>query len=113
MQGYVVSAIQSLTFDQTRAEEFLEVYKGVLPDFNDHVTQLCGGLSIGIEVRAQDAVQVFRQTAGPWEVEMAKKLQPDSIRGRYGEDFVRKGVHCTDLPEDGVTECEYIFDLMR
>lgn len=111
-QGYEISAIQSLFFEQTAAQEFLEVYRGVVPDFAERVTQLCSGLSIGLEVRAQNAVHVFRQTAGPWDVEMAQKLFPDTIRAKYGHDRIMNAVHCTDLPEDGVSECEYIFELM-
>ena len=35
--GYEVSAVSTVTFDRTQAEEFLEVYKGVVPDFHDQV----------------------------------------------------------------------------
>jgi hypothetical protein len=48
------------------------VYKGVIPDFADHVAQLAMGLCIALEVRAENAVRTFRETAGPWDVEMAK-----------------------------------------
>ena len=30
------------------------------------------GTSIALEVRAQEAVQTFRETAGPWDIDMAK-----------------------------------------
>ena len=49
-----------------------QVYQGVIPDFPEHVTQLSLGTSVALEVRAQSAVQTFRETAGPWDVEMAK-----------------------------------------
>jgi hypothetical protein len=48
------------------------VYKGVIPDFADHVSQLAMGLCVALEVRAENAVRTFRETAGPWDVEMAK-----------------------------------------
>ena len=48
------------------------MYQGVIPDFPEHVTQLSLGTSVALEVRAQSAVQTFRETAGPWDVEMAK-----------------------------------------
>jgi nucleoside-diphosphate kinase len=50
----------------------VQVYKGVIPDYADHVTQLSFGLCIALEVRAENAVRTFRETAGPWDVEMAK-----------------------------------------
>jgi nucleoside-diphosphate kinase len=112
LQGYEISAMQSVIFNQTQAEEFLEVYKDVVPDFAERVSQLCAGVSIGLEIRASDAVSVFRQTAGPWDVSMAKHLRPSTIRGQFGVDNIRCAVHCTDLPEDGVPECQYIFEIM-
>lgn len=111
-QGYEISALRTLFFDKTQAEEFLEVYKGVVPEYQDHVLQLCGGLCVAMEIRAQDAVETFRVTAGPWDVEMAKELRPDTIRGKFGVDRIRNAIHCTDLPDDAELECEYCFKLL-
>lgn len=111
-QGYEVSCVRSLQFDRAQAEEFLEVYKGVVPEYADHVLQLSSGISVAMEIRAQSAVDTFRQTAGPWDIELARELRPDTIRGQFGEDRVRSAVHCTDLPGDGVSECEYCFRLL-
>lgn len=111
-QGYEVSCARSLQFDRAQAEEFLEVYKGVVPEYADHVLQLCSGLCVALEIRAQNAVETFRQTAGPWDIELAKELRPDTIRGQFGVDRVRSAVHCTDLPGDGALECEYCFKLL-
>lgn len=112
-QGYEVSAIKSLHFDRPQAEELLEVYKGVTPEYVDQVAELCIGQSVALEVRAEDAVSVFRETAGPWDVELARELRPDTIRGKYGVDRIRSAVHCTDLPQDGPLECEYCFQLLQ
>mmetsp|Transcript_22977 Transcript_22977/g.38338 ORF Transcript_22977/g.38338 Transcript_22977/m.38338 type:complete len:353 (-) Transcript_22977:1176-2234(-) len=112
-QGYEVSAVRSLQFERKQAEEFLQVYQGVVPDFADHVTQMCLGVSIALEIRAQEAVSTFRETAGPWQVEYAKELRPQSIRGMFGVEGVRNAVHCTDLPQDGTLECEYVFKVMK
>ena len=43
---------------------------------------------------------------------MAKALRPKSLRAKYGIDVVRNAVHCTDLENDGVIECEYCFKIM-
>ena len=37
-----------------------------------HTYILTAGTSIALEIRAQEAVQTFRETAGPWDVDMAK-----------------------------------------
>lgn len=76
---------------------------------------------ISPQVRGQNVVSAFRDAAGPWDVDMAKELRPNSIRGMFGErgdssnDFggARTGVHCTDLAEDGPSECRYFFELMQ
>jgi nucleoside-diphosphate kinase len=111
-QGYEISAIRSIQFDKTQAEEFLEVYKGVIPEYTDHTIQLSSGISIALEVRAQNAVETFRVSAGPWDVDMAKDLRPDTIRAKYGKDRILNAIHCTDLPEDAELECEYCFKLL-
>lgn len=111
-QGYEISAVSMIHFDRTEAAEFLEVYKDVVPEYSDHCKQFCSGPSVAFEVRAEEAVHIFRQTAGPWDSEMAKELRPDTIRGQYGEDKVRNALHCTDLPTDGVSECKYCFELV-
>lgn len=111
-QGYEVSAIRTATFDRTQAMEFLEVYDGVVPDFGEHVSQLSQGLCMAMEIRSENAVATFRQTCGPWDIDMAKELYPDSIRGRFGINRIQNAVHCTDLPQDGALECEYCFRLL-
>lgn len=113
MQGYEVSAVSSLHFDRSQAEEFLEVYNGVVPEYSDHVLQLSNGMCVALELRAEDPVKTFRMTAGPWDVGMAKELYPDSIRGLFGSDLIRNAVHCTDLPRDATSECEYCFKIMQ
>jgi nucleoside-diphosphate kinase len=110
--GYDISAIKSLQFDKTSAEEFLEVYRGVLPEYSEYVIQLSTGLSIALEVRAENAVQTFRMTAGPWDTSMAKELYPNSLRGKFAIDNIRNAVHCTDLTQDAIMECEYIFNIL-
>lgn len=111
-QGYEISAMESLQFDTTTAEEFLEIYRDVIPDYSDHIIQLCSGVSIAIELRAQDAVTTFRETCGPWDIQIAKELRPQTLRAKFGIDNIRSGVYCTDLPTDGSIDCEYCFKVM-
>lgn len=111
--GYAITAMELFNLDRSCAAEFLEVYDGVVPHFNDAVDQLIVGPCVALEVCCRDEpVQSFRQTAGPWDIEMAKELRPDSIRARFGIDRVKNGIHCTDLPQDGVLESQYFFDII-
>lgn len=40
-------------------------------------------------------------------------LRPKTLRAQFGVDKVMNGVHCTDLPEDGLLETEYFFRILQ
>lgn len=103
-QGYEISAVVSRQLDKLQAGEFLEVYKDVVPDYNDMLTQFVSGMVIAMEVRAENAVATFRATAGPWDIEFARQLRPTTIRAIHGIDKIRNAIHCTDLESDGVSD---------
>ena len=111
-EGFEISAMTMANLDKPTAEEFLEVYKGVLPEFTAVVDHLTSGPCIALEVRQENVVNSFRQLAGPLDPEVAKHLRPNTLRANYGSDRVLNAVHCTDLPEDGVLECEYFFRIL-
>lgn len=112
-EGFEISAMQLFNLDKPTAEEFLEIYKGVLPEFSPIVEQLTMGPCIVLEVRQQNAVIAFRDLCGPMDAEIAKSLRPNTLRARFGVDRVKNGLHCTDLPEDGVNESAYFFSLQQ
>jgi nucleoside-diphosphate kinase len=58
-QGYEISAIASRRLDRVQAEEVLEVYRGVLPDYIDHVSQLCSGVCVAMEVTPRCYASLF------------------------------------------------------
>lgn len=99
--------------DRPSAEEFFEVYKGVLPEFVPMVEHMITGPCIAMEVRQENVVKSLRELVGPHDPEIAKHLRPNTIRAKFGLDRVRNAVHCTDLPEDGVLECEYFFSILQ
>jgi len=111
-EGFEISAMCLWHLDKASAEEFLEVYKGVLPEYFDMVSQLCSGPCLVMEVRQEDAVNSFRKLVGPHDPEVAKHLRANTLRAQYGADRVRNAVHCTDLPEDGLLEVEYFFNIL-
>merc|ERR1711959_620908 len=112
-RGFEVSAVQIFKEDRSNIEEFFEVYKEVVPEYQDMVTQLLSGPFIGLEIRAEDAVSSFREFTGPADPEIARTLRPHTLRARYGHDKILNGLHCTDLPEDGSLEVEYFFKVLQ
>eukprot|EP00360_Condylostoma_magnum_P000984 CAMPEP_0168315232 /NCGR_PEP_ID=MMETSP0210-20121227/10531_1 /TAXON_ID=40633 /ORGANISM="Condylostoma magnum, Strain COL2" /LENGTH=68 /DNA_ID=CAMNT_0008287175 /DNA_START=731 /DNA_END=937 /DNA_ORIENTATION=+ len=55
-EGFEISALQSLHMDKPTAQEFFEVYKGVLPEFTPIVEHMTSGPCIAMEIRQENAV---------------------------------------------------------
>jgi len=111
--AYEISALGIFRLDIPAATEFLEIYDGVVPEFEASVKQLSSGPCCALELKAQDAVNKFRETAGPWDVNFAREIRPTSIRAKFGIDGVKNAIHCTDLPDDGESELRYFFDVLK
>ncbi|XP_076633266.1 nucleoside diphosphate kinase homolog 7 [Colletes latitarsis] len=114
--GYVISAVQQFNVNPFDAEEFLEVYKGVLPDYGAMVGELQSGACIVMELKHEDKnfdVQgEFRKWCGPMDPDIARQIRPDTLRAKYGKTKVQNAIHCSDLPEDGSLEVEYFFKIL-
>ncbi|KAM6921807.1 nucleoside diphosphate kinase homolog 7 isoform 1-T2 [Xenentodon cancila] len=110
--GFEISALQMFSVDRANAEEFYEVYKGVVSEYPSMVTELCLGPCMALEIRGKDTPKTFREFCGPADPEIARHLRPNTLRSLYGKDKVRNAVHCTDLPEDGVLEVQYFFKIL-
>ncbi|XP_077512780.1 nucleoside diphosphate kinase homolog 7 [Amblyomma americanum] len=110
--GFDITALQMFHLDCAKAEEFLLVYKGVVPNYTNMVQQLCSGPCLAIEVRGSNAANTaldFKELVGPADPVVARRLYPNSLRALVGRDLHRNGVHCTDVPEDCRIEVEFFF----
>lgn len=112
-EGFYVSALGSYQLSVADAEDFLEVYNGVLPEYKKMVEQMSSGPCWAIEVCAENAVPALRAVCGPHDPEVCHVLFPHTLRAKYGVDPVRNAVHCTDLEEDGPLESEFFFSLLQ
>lgn len=112
-EGFEISAMEMFNIDLPTSEEYFEVYKGVLPEFLPMIEHMTTGPCIVLEVRQENVVPAFRKLCGPHDPEIAKHLRPETIRAKHGLDRVQNAIHCTDLPEDGVIDCEYFFSIMQ
>ena len=112
--GFEITAAMIANLDLATAGEFCEVYKGVVPDYQDMVNQLASGPCLALELRSNsaDSVNAFRDLCGPRDSKVAKQIRPNTLRAKYGSDCVFNAVHCTDLPEDAELETEYFFTLL-
>jgi nucleoside-diphosphate kinase len=111
-EAFEISSMELFYLDKNSAEEFFDVYKGVLPEYGKIIDDVTNGPVVALEVRQDDVVNKIRALVGPHDPEIAKVLRQKSLRAIFGVDRVRNVCHCTDLPEDGVLECQYMFELM-
>ena len=109
-EGFEISSMQMFYIDKIQAEEFFQVYKGVLPEYSQMIDSMTCGPIIAMEVRQDDVVNKLRTLVGPQDPDIAKKLRPNTIRAKFGKSRVFNAVHCTDLEEDSVLECDYFFN---
>ena len=108
-----ISALEMFRLSHADAEAFLEVYKGVLPEYALMVEQLASGACVALEVRAENAVLAVRDFVGPLDPQVAAAVRPDTLRARFGLDTVKNAVHSTDLETDGEIEVAYFFRLLQ
>ena len=115
--GFQIAALETFFLDFGKADEFLEIYKGVIDHYGDVVKEMSSGVCIALQIvqseDPQNVVAIFRDLCGPQDPAIAKTLRPKTLRARFGESLVRNGVHCTDLTEDGPLEVEYFFRVLQ
>lgn len=112
-QGFEISCMEMFYLDKNTSEEFFDVYKGVLPEYAGIIEHISSGPIIAMEIRQDNVVSALRNLVGPHDPEIAKLLRPNTLRSIFGKDRVKNAVHCTDMPEDGVLEVQFFFELLQ
>lgn len=110
---FEISALEMVTLDMKTAEEFYEVYKGILPKVRDVICDISSGPVLVAEIRQENVVPRLRSLVGPHDPAVARRIYPESIRAKFGIDRVQNAVHCTDLEDDGVLECRFFFEILK
>lgn len=109
-RGLKAVAIQMFSLNKDEVEEFLEVYKGVLPEYGLMVEELKSGTLVAVLVEGNESVvEAVRKMCGPHDPQVAKALRNGSLRAQFGTDKVKNGFHCTDLESDGLLESQFFF----
>ncbi len=49
-QGFVISAASTLCLKRATATKFLQMYRGIVPEYREMVDQMCSGLVMVLEV---------------------------------------------------------------
>jgi len=114
--GFEVLNASMLQLTRPNASEFLEVYKGVVPECVDWIEELVAGKVVALQLRSSEepsnTVLKLRELCGAHDPEVAQHLHPHSLRAQHGASKINNAVHCTDLPEDGPLEVDYFFSIL-
>ena len=75
---------------------------------------MVSGPCIALEVRQENVISSFKALCGAYDPEVGRaKGEKNSLRSLFGVDKIRNAVHCTDLPDEGVIECEFFFVILQ
>lgn len=110
--GFEITAMRSIGLDASAADDYLEVYKGVVPEFRRWVAHFASGKSVALEVCGDGVVDRLREFLGPYDPEIAKILRPETLRAKMGKNSVLNCCHATDIEADGPLESKFIFHLL-
>ncbi len=55
-EGFEISALQMFSLNKPTAEEFFEIYKGVLPEFVGMIEEMTTGPCIALEIRQENVI---------------------------------------------------------
>ncbi len=123
--NFQINGLLTVHMQLDMAEEFLRVYRHVLPDYSRVVEQMTSGKLLALLIAPTysnetpgDIVNQFRDFCGPVNCELARLIYPKSLRALAGNktnarnSIVENGIHCTDLPEDSAIECSFFFDVL-
>lgn len=111
-----ITAMEMFYLSNANADEFLEVYKGVVSDFNALMLSFIDGPCVAMEISSRENANVhaeFRKFVGPFDPEVARQIRPNTIRAKFGIDKYKNAIHCTDLQEDTNLELEYFFKILQ
>ncbi|XP_029728220.2 nucleoside diphosphate kinase 7 isoform X1 [Aedes albopictus] len=116
-KGFIVSAMKMMRFERANCEEFMGVYKGVIPEFESMVMQMISGDLIALEItnkfeNGYSTQQSFRDFCGPSCPDIARITRPHTLRAQFGQNKILNAIYCTDLEEDTMLELDYIFKFL-
>ncbi|KAH3756745.1 nucleoside diphosphate kinase 7 [Pelomyxa schiedti] len=116
--GFNITAMRLVQLTSVQCQEFLEVYKGVIHNFQEVVAEMISGPCIALELSHPEATpehpaqSIFRGICGPHDPLIARNIRPETLRATFGVNAVKNAVHCTDLPEDSQLDLEYFFKIL-
>ncbi len=104
--GLEIVAMKRLRMTEQLAQGFYAVHRE-RPFFGDLVKFMTSGPVVVLVLRAENAIQRWRDLMGPTN---SNDAPPGTIRGDFGTDVEQNASHGSDAPETAKVEISYFFN---
>ncbi len=107
--GLEIVAMKRLHMTEQLAQGFYAVHRE-RPFFGDLVKFMTSGPVVVLVLRAENAIQRWRDLMGPTN---SADAPPGTIRGDFGTDVEQNASHGSDAPETAKVEISYFFNAVE
>jgi len=105
-KGFQIVNLRSFQFDTDTARKFYDAHKDK-HFFNDLVSFICSGKTVGCILEGNNAISTVRVMVGNTK---STEAQPGTIRGDFGLGFTDNIIHAYDSAESFIKESKIIFN---
>ncbi|KAI8895584.1 nucleoside diphosphate kinase [Globomyces pollinis-pini] len=106
--GFKIVKETELMFNHLQAQEFYKEHQ-TKEFFNDLVVWMSGAPIYAIVLEKENAINAWRELAGPTNSVKAREIAPESIRALFGTDGSQNAVHGSDSPASAEREIKVVF----
>ena len=106
--GFYIKHLRSFKWNIEQAYDFYLEHIGK-PYFDNLIKHASSGLSVGLELVSDNAVERWRKLMGPKNVGVARKTAPHRLRALYGTNFIKNALHGSHSPSRSLSEIEFVF----
>ncbi len=104
-KGFQIVNLKLFQFDTDTARKFYDAHKDK-HFFNELVSFICSGKTIGCILEGNNAISTVRLMVGNTK---STEAQPGTIRGDFGLGFTDNIIHASDSAESFIKESKIIF----
>ncbi|KNC98195.1 uncharacterized protein SPPG_06597 [Spizellomyces punctatus DAOM BR117] len=106
--GFIIVKESEIQFSPDMAKEFYKEHAG--KGFYESLVEWMSSAPVyAMVLEREDAIQAWRDLAGPTNAEKAREIAPNSIRALFGTDGSKNAVHGSDSPSSAAREIHVIF----
>mmetsp|Transcript_9549 Transcript_9549/g.24225 ORF Transcript_9549/g.24225 Transcript_9549/m.24225 type:complete len:258 (-) Transcript_9549:229-1002(-) len=110
--GFSIVEVADLHLSPLTAGQFYEEHSQ-RPFFDDLIEFVSSGRILAAVLEKQDAIVAWREAIGPTDADVARTVDPASLRAKYGTDKTRNALHGSDSEASAVREIGFFFPHLK